>query len=172
MEIHSGRIFVLGFMGSGKSMMAEALAKNLSQPFIDLDHWIESKKQLPISNIFEKIGQAGFRNLETMALREIFEVDRAIVAVGGGTPCHNENMAAMNSHGNTLYLKVSTEELYRRLSRSKGVRPLIAGMHGEALRSYIKGLLKEREPYYAQAKHILTSDNPGLEEALAILRLI
>lgn len=147
-------LFLIGFMGSGKSTMGKLIAKAMNWRFIDLDDYIEMKVGESIPSIFEREGEDGFRKMERVALEEVVRFEKVVVATGGGTPCFYENMRFMKLHGLTLYLKLLPQELWKRLLPVRSSRPLIANKSDEELLHYIEEKLSERELFYNQA-HIL-----------------
>jgi len=148
------RVYLIGFMGSGKSTMGRWLADALQWTFLDLDHYIENKYHKTISKIFEESGEDGFREIEAKCLREVGDFDKVIIGAGGGTPCFYDNMDVMNATGLTIYLKLEPNVLNDRLCASKSQRPLVANKNGDELLKFISDKLDEREPYYTKAKII------------------
>lgn len=154
-------IFLVGYMGSGKTTMGRKLARALGLDFVDLDEVIVSRAGRSIPEIFEAEGEAGFRALEAEVLRSLGSAGEgapvpAVVSVGGGTPCFHDNMAWMNAHGRTIYLRLSPAALWRRLEQSDvQKRPVLQGLRGDALREFIEEKLAEREPYYLQAQYTI-----------------
>jgi shikimate kinase len=149
------RIFLIGYMGAGKTTIGEKLSERMGLSFIDLDHFIEKRYYKTVRQIFEENGEESFRETEKKALREVAEFEDAVISTGGGTPCFHENMAFMNSAGTTVYLKVPVDELVRRMEGSKNTRPVLKGRSGEALRQFMEASLSERSRYYEQAAIIL-----------------
>ncbi|MBQ9201800.1 MAG: shikimate kinase [Bacteroidales bacterium] len=149
------RIFLIGYMGAGKSRLGRMLAEALGWSFVDLDVFIEEKYAQKIPSLFESRGEEGFRLIERECLHEVAEFKRAVISTGGGTPCYADNMEYMNRSGETLYLKVAVPELLRRLlsPKSQGKRPLLAGLSPEQMEEKIVRMLQLREPYYLRAKH-------------------
>ena len=145
------RIFLIGFMGSGKSYTGQKLARLLDLPFIDLDEYIEQQAGQSISRLFETEGEHAFRKRERDALQEMKHYKAAVIACGGGTPCFGNNMSWMNQNGLTVYLKAPVELLLRRLERETAHRPLLEGLDREELRQFIRQRLRQRAPYYEQA---------------------
>lgn len=147
------RIFLIGYMGSGKTSMGIKLAENLGLTFVDMDHHIEEKYHKTVSQIFEESGQDAFRKMEQNCLHEVAEFENCVIATGGGAPCFFDNMTFMNAHGLTVYLNLSSEQLAARLEMSRaGKRPLIANKQGDELRQFIAEGLSAREVFYKQAK--------------------
>ena len=148
-------VFLIGFMGSGKSYWGNIWSQQAGIPFYDLDTVIETQQQKTIAQIFEEKGEAYFRKIETSALENFTGNNHTIVACGGGTPCFNNNMKWMNSNGITIYLKASPDEIMMRVKNEQAQRPLIKNLQWEELLPFIEKKLEEREPFYRQAKYIL-----------------
>ena len=147
------RIFLIGYMGSGKTSMGVKLAENLGLTFVDMDHYIEQKYHKTISQIFEESGQDAFRKIEHNCLHEVAEFEDCVIATGGGAPCFFDNMEFMNHRGLTVFLNLSTEQLAQRLENSRaGKRPLIANKKGDELRQFISEGLSNRISYYLKSK--------------------
>jgi len=121
------RIFLIGFMGCGKSTMGRSLASLLNLTFIDLDTYIEGKYFKTVPQIFAEEGEAEFRKKENKVLEEVSFFDDVIVATGGGAPCFFDNMEVMNQSGYCVFLDVEIDTLVDRLMHSKTERPLIKG---------------------------------------------
>ena len=152
------RIIIIGYMGAGKTTVGRALSLELGIPFYDLDWYIESRMRKTVKQLFDERGEEGFRRIERNMLHEVAEFENVIVSCGGGTPCFFDNMEYMNQQGQTVYLQASPEVLYGHLLMGKSVRPLLLGKTREELLVFIKEQLKQREPYYSQARHILNVD--------------
>ena len=152
------RIFLIGYMGAGKTTAGRELAKVLGLDFIDLDHFIQGRFQKTVSQIFQEVGETEFRNIEHNMLREVGEFEDIVIATGGGTPCFFNNMDYMNLAGTTVYLKAHPEALASRLNTCKDKRPLIKDKSEEELYAFIVESLEKREPFYSQAKIIFETD--------------
>lgn len=142
-------------MGSGKTTVGKALAKDLNLPFYDLDWYIESRMRKTVSQIFAEQGEDGFRKIEYNMLHEVAEFEDVVISCGGGTPCFFDNIDYLNAQGDVVYLKASPEVLFRHLQMGKGNRPLLKGKTPEELIKFIKEQLQKREEYYCKAKHIV-----------------
>ena len=149
-------IVLVGFSGAGKSTIGRKLAEKLNMVFIDLDSYIEEKYHSAVPLLFQKYGEPAFRTLEYAALQEVITTDNAVIAVGGGTPCHEDAMALINAHSHSIYLKLDEEQIVNHLLHSKKKRPLTNHLSEEQLREYVRKILMVREPYYLQAQEIWT----------------
>lgn len=147
------RIILMGYMGSGKTTVGRALAKDLNMPFYDLDWYIESRMRKTVKQIFDERGEDGFRVIERNMLHEVAEFENIVVSCGGGTPCFFDNIDYLNQQGETVYLKCTPEVLHKHLSMGKTVRPLLQNKTPEQVKTYIEEQLQVREPFYSKAKH-------------------
>ncbi len=159
LKVMTAHIFLLGFMGSGKTYLGERLAERLGWPFFDLDRLLEAGEGKTITTIFAEKGEAAFRDLEREYLHTLGNQAPAVVATGGGTPCFFDNMNWMKAHGMTIYLKAPVEMLYERLHRERAGRPLLAGLSDGELRDFIEKKLGEREEWYRRAEMVMTSSS-------------
>jgi|ERR1051326_9169529 shikimate kinase len=157
------KIFLLGYMGSGKSTIGKELAEKLKMDFIDFDTYIETKEKKSVSEIFEKEGEEKFRELEKKHLNEIIKKDNAVISLGGGTPCFNNNIETINKNGISIYLQMSVNALVKRLINAKRKRPLIKEMNEVDLKFFIATNLEKRISFYNQAKYIILSDKKSPE---------
>ncbi|MCU0421565.1 MAG: shikimate kinase [Bacteroidia bacterium] len=166
-------IFLIGFMGAGKTTIGKKLATTLQRNFIDTDKWITEKYGKSVADIINQQGEAYFRIAERDCIHEITSNEAAVIATGGGLPCYYDNMEWMNSHGMTIYLKGNASFFKQRLSKSKTVRPLLSGLDKDSLQSKIEEMLTLREPYYSKANHTLHLPVKSLQSLLnAILQLV
>lgn len=161
-------IFLLGFMGCGKTHWGRLLAEKTAMPFLDLDDWITQNAGKSIAHIFAEKGESGFRVLERDALQALADLPASIIATGGGTPCFFDNLDWMNEIGTTIYLNTSPTLLAERLHREKEFRPLLAKVQDDDLQDFIAKKLAERERFYLQAKVVLEQfkDDPSILEQL------
>ncbi len=165
------RIFLIGFMGSGKSTVGRNLANALKWKFIDLDTYIEDKQGFLVSEIFSRDGESVFRLMEQQALEEVSKMDNVVIATGGGVPCFFNNMENMKQAGLTMYLKLSPESLLQRLLPARKTRPLIADKSDAELLLYIEKKLEERESFYCQASVVADASATSIEPYLRIIKL-
>ena len=149
------RIIIIGYMGSGKTTVGHALSQELGLPFYDLDWYIETRMHRTVKQIFDEKGEEGFRKIEHNLLHEVAEFEDVIISCGGGTPCFFDNIDYINRQGETVYLKCTTDVLYKHLKMGKTVRPLLLNKTPDEVNTFIEAQLKQREPFYAKAKHIV-----------------
>ena len=152
------RIFLIGYMGAGKTTLGKALARRMNLSYIDTDHYIENRYRKKISEIFSSEGEKRFRDIEHRILLEISEFEDIVISTGGGLPCFNDNMATMNNLGTTVYLETSEEELAARLGVSKNVRPVLENRSGSELVDFIRENLDKRREFYEQAKILFNAE--------------
>ena len=145
------RIFLIGYMGAGKTTVGKDLSARMGLSFIDLDHYIEGRFHKTIGQLFAEKGEEAFRDIEQKMLREVSTFEDVLISTGGGAPCFFDNMEFMNSVGKTVYLKVSVGELAKRLELCKGTRPVLQGRSGKELETFIEMNLIRREPFYNRA---------------------
>lgn len=169
------KIVLLGYMGCGKSTIAQNLSKITNIPFLDLDKVIEERAKMSINEIFEKHGEIYFRKLEHEMFVELLQSPgNNIIGLGGGTPCYANNHELLKGENvASIYLKASIDTLYNRLVYNKSKRPLIANMNEEEMREFIAKHLFDRSFYYNQAQHKVVVDNRSVEETVQdILKIL
>ena len=164
------RIFLIGYMGSGKTTVGKLLAKRLGYSFVDMDAHIEEQQFKSVGQIFAERGEDEFRVLEQRCLHEVAQFDDVIISTGGGAPCFFDNMEYMNTHGTSIYLRFTAAELADRLATQAAKRPLIATKKGDELRQFISEGLNKREPFYTQANYSAEGDvNSVIEQIVTII---
>ncbi len=152
------RVFLTGFMGSGKSYVGLRLAGRLGLPFLDLDQLVVEQTKTSIADLFDRIGESSFRAVESGLLRELDNLPMFVLATGGGTPCYHGNMDWMNKHGTSVFLDVHADILEQRLRSERDSRPLLQGKDG--LDTIIARKLSDRRPCYERAKIQVVYDDP------------
>jgi shikimate kinase len=166
-DTHRGeRVYLTGFMGSGKSTIGPILANSIGYEFADLDALVEAGAGMTVARIFRERGEEAFRVMERSALAAVAVRSRLVVALGGGVLTDPECLALVTSTGIMVYLRATPEDIAGRLRRKRD-RPLILGEGGapleeEALRNRIRTLLVEREGLYARAEIIVDTDSSRL----------
>ncbi len=162
-------IFLVGFMGSGKSTVGQRLARRLGYTFIDMDARLEEEHGMTINEIFKKHGENAFREMESRLLHELVALRDIVVSTGGGLPCSGNNMELINQKGISIYLKMGPATLLNRLSRGKSRRPLIRHLSRAELDIFIHDKLREREPVYLRAHHTVNGLNVDMEKLTELL---
>ena len=152
------RIFLIGYMGAGKTTIGKRLSKRLGLSFIDLDCYIENRYQRTVNQLFDERGEAEFRIIEQKLLHEVSLFENAIISTGGGAPCFFDNMTFMNRVGTSIYLKVSVSELVERLEGCKHTRPLLKDKTKEELYTVVSNSLIQRDPFYTRASIIFDAE--------------
>jgi shikimate kinase len=150
--LNSRKVYIIGFMGSGKTTAGKKLASLLGWSFLDLDKKIEEHTGKSIPELFLQDGEEYFRKIESEVLRELKYLTNTVISTGGGTPCHDDNMDFMLETGLTLYLKLTPSQLKNRLSESGGKRPLLKDIERGDLQSFVEKRLTLREKYYNRAE--------------------
>jgi len=153
-------VWLIGFMGSGKSTYGPKIAGKLGYRFIDLDTYITLKAGKSIPEIFASQGEAVFREMEQEAVTELSQMETVLIATGGGAPSNNNLIDLMNESGLTVYLRMSPAALVHRLKNAKDDRPLIREKKEDELLEYITEMLAKRSPAYEKAR--LTIDATSL----------
>ncbi|MBX2975496.1 MAG: shikimate kinase [Ignavibacteriaceae bacterium] len=167
------RIFLTGFMGSGKSTLGQIIANTLGWNFLDLDKEIEKKVGKSITDIFRDEGESKFRSIESDVLKQTSKLEDSIIALGGGTFTTDENISIIKSLGKSIYIKSKPEDIYVRL-RFKTNRPLFQGLDQrilskeEALQK-ISFLMSAREPFYSKADIVFSVDNSNVGKVVDLL---
>ncbi|MBA4167374.1 MAG: shikimate kinase [Chitinophagaceae bacterium] len=152
------RVFLIGFMGSGKTHWGKTLASQLKIPFFDLDEIITEKEKMLVSEIFVTSGEEYFRMKEKEALEALVEDHTSMVlSCGGGTPCFFNNIDTMKKFGIVVWLNTNVEIILQRLMKEKAKRPLLKNIADQDMKNFIIRKLNERRMYYEQAD--VTLDN-------------
>ena len=161
------KVFLIGYMASGKSTLGKALARALTLPFIDLDVEIERTTGVSITEIIDTKGELHFRKVESAVLKDLLEQnDTGVFALGGGTPVFYNHMDLLNAEGETIFLDVPVGELAKRLEGDIK-RPLI--QNKEDVAEFVAKHMFERRAYYSQAKHRIAGPSISVEELKAVL---
>ena len=167
----SKKIFLIGFMGSGKTTIGKKLANKLTIPFFDIDEEVINDEGKDISTIFELDGEDYFREKEHEKLAQLINENEAfVISTGGGTPCFKNNMDLMNTNGTTFYLKYSPEFLASRLKNALHKRPLLKNVTSSELNSFITSLLAERDFYYNQSHFTMEKINLKPDDFLTFFK--
>ena len=160
------KVVLLGYMGCGKSVIGDFLAKKLQVSFFDLDEEIEKVTQNSISELFESKGEIYFRKKENEVLKTFLDKkENFVLSLGGGTPCYFNNHELLQREGVfSIYLKASVDTLVNRLINEKSKRPLLHNQDEVSLKDFINKHLFDRNFYYHQATKVVNLDNKSVEQ--------
>jgi shikimate kinase len=158
------KIYLIGYMGSGKSTLGRGLAEALGILWIDLDTEIESRYKISVPDFFSKYGENAFRDVEHKVLNDVASIPDIIVSTGGGVPCFHNNMELMNQTGLTIYLEATPALILTRIGPYAWKRPLFQKMDGTDTLEKITEHLKSREMYYQQARIKIDATNPDIKK--------
>ncbi|MFC2102537.1 shikimate kinase [Bacteroidota bacterium] len=165
------RLYLIGFMASGKSWLGKELALASGLDFIDTDELFEERYRITILDFFSKYSEGLFRAFEQEILRETASLENTIISTGGGIPCFFDNMDFILASGQSIYLRMQAHELVTRIKGIKKQRPLLKEIDPSNMESAITNKLKEREPYYLRANYVFDGPDYPLEEILSMLQL-
>lgn len=166
------KIYLTGYMYSGKTTLGKQLARRLSYDFFDTDQLFEEKFKISIPTFFERYGEVHFRTMEQQILHTTENLKNAVISTGGGTACFNRNMEWMHEQGITIYLKMSPERLFSRYKVSKKKRPLLDNLSPEQTLNYIRNHLTEREQFYSKAQIIFETEHLNIDTLEKVIRFI
>jgi len=170
---HAGHLSLVGMPGAGKTTLGQALAAHYGLPFLDLDAAIVDRAGQSIPAIFQEHGEAHFRQLEAVVLREVLAQPAPLVlATGGGTPCFHDNLTALNVGSTTLWLDVPVAELARRLAAAAETasRPLLATAGPPE--HWLRETLEARSQFYSRARLRCTGPAFAVGEVAAQLTAV
>ncbi len=153
------RIYLIGYMGSGKSTVSKRLARIFHLDCYDLDDLFEQRFKVSISQFFEKYDESLFRRLESQLLKETALLENAVIATGGGTPCFYDNMDWMNHLGITVFLEMSLSGIISRVKNSKKKRPILMNKSDDEMAHFVHEHLRHRNIYYSQAQIITPAES-------------
>jgi len=165
------RIYLVGYMASGKTWLGQELALANGLEFVDIDDLFENRYRITISDFFDKYGEELFRKLEHEILEGTLEFDNVVIATGGGTPCFYNNMDSILSFGKSVYLRMDLTELINRIQTIKKKRPLLMNLESSGLKDFVRDQLQEREQFYLKADWVFDGPDYPVEEISRILGL-
>lgn len=165
------KLFLVGYMGCGKSTLGRKIAKATGYTFVDMDSTIESREGASVADIFHYEGEEYFRKAERELLEELAQKEEdMIVSTGGGTPVWMDNVEFMNVTGHTVYLRRTAEQIASRLSpHGRQKRPKLRGLNDEELVAFMTKNMAEREPYYAKASAVIDCEKCSDAEIIEMI---
>ncbi len=163
-------VYLIGFMGSGKTTQGRKLAEALSWDFIDTDEWLEKQENSSVNEIFKAKGEAYFRDLETYLIGQIATRKNTIIATGGGMPCFNQNLDLLKQSGLVIYLKAGLGCIMQRILNERDKRPLLSVIEPNELADFISDKLDERKPCYQNAHYTVLSKGLKIQALIDIVQ--
>ena len=160
----NNNLFLTGMMGSGKSTVGGLIAKKTGWKFLDTDEFIEQRAGMPVAKIFEKKGEAEFRNLEHQTIKRVSEAQHQVVALGGGALILESNQILVSKSGTLVYLSAKVETLLERLGTDLSARPLLKDENEAGIKAKVSQLLHNREAIYMLARFKVSTDGKTPEE--------
>ena len=165
-DMDAMKVYLVGFMGAGKSTVAPILAEKLDLDWVDTDELVEEREGLTIPEIFDYYGEDRFREIEREVIKEVSRSGPKVIAVGGGAPMDRTNWSRMKSSGEVVYLEIGPKDVFDRIGSDES-RPLISGLKNEKKLEKIVNLLKVRHPQYNRADHVVLSNGAGVRDLAA-----
>jgi shikimate kinase len=162
-------IFIIGYMGAGKTTLGKRLAERLNYHFYDMDEMFEVSTGYSIAHYFEKFREAAFRLKEREILFNHLDDLQTVIATGGGTTCYADNMALMNQKGITVYIDTKFETIMKRLEGKIHDRPMLKNIPPEKLPSFIQEHMKSRWEFYSKALIKVDGEEVDLEMIVSLL---
>lgn len=169
------KLFIVGYMGCGKSTLGKKLAKRANCEFVDMDSLIEQREGATIADIFHYAGEEYFRQKERALIEEFAAAeDDLVISTGGGVPTWEDNMQRINQIGQSVYLRRTAQQIASRLSpHGRQKRPKLRGLNDKELVAFMTENMAQREPYYALATYTIDCASLGDEELVkSILSIV
>ncbi len=168
--INAMRIYLIGFMGSGKTTVGRVLSRRLGFDFVDIDKEVEKLAGTSTRNIFKNKGEDHFRRLERDALLATSSKENTVISTGGGTPCFFGNMDFIKQNGISVYLMLQPSTIVNRLENSKNPRPLVHGLSGNDLKTFVEAELEWRKEFYHAADYIIRGESVSVDQIISFLK--
>ena len=162
-------LFIIGYMASGKTTIANKLSEDLGYPWLDTDQIIEDMEGIPISSIIEEQGEPAFRTLEYKVIENISPSTPYIISTGGGLPCFNNLIEKLNTLGTTIYIETPIAHIVDRLGQDSS-RPLVKGLNKADLQKYVRHHYHSRRRIYEQSDLRIRNNSTPDEVAQRILK--
>lgn len=166
------KIYIVGYMGAGKTTAAKRLANRLGWEVVDTDALFEEKYRISVDDFFKKYDEPLYRKLESEILKSTEKMENTVISTGGGTACYYDNMDWMNLHGLTVFMRVSPAAAVDRVLHSHHKRPLVRGKSETELMEYVNWHYASRMPFYEQAKITVKSENLDLDALLERIKML
>lgn len=163
------RIYLIGYMYSGKTTVGRKLADALGYDFLDLDQAIETRYHTTLPLFFKRYGEPMFRQVEMQILHDTSRMDNVVISTGGGTPCFGDNMQWINANGISIYLRLTEESIYKRMESSRKCRPTVMALPPEERKQFIHDQLSARLPIYQQARHTIVADGMDTKDIISTI---
>ena len=164
------KIYLVGYMGAGKTTTACRLAQRLGWEVADTDALFEEKYKISVNDFFNKYDEPLYRKLESEVLKATEGLENVVVSTGGGTACYFDNMEWMNSHGLTVFLRISPQAAVDRVIHSRHKRPLAEGKSEKELTEFVNSHYASRMPFYEQARLTVKSEDLDVEGLLLSIK--
>ena len=164
------RIYLVGYMGAGKTTAARRLAHRLGWEVVDTDALFEEKYKISVNDFFNKYDEPLYRKLESEVLKATESLENVVVSTGGGTACYFDNMEWMNQHGLTVFLRISPQAAVDRVIHSRHKRPLVEGKSEEELTEFVNRHYASRMPFYEQAIITVKSEDLDVDSLLEMIK--
>ena len=163
------RIYLVGYMGAGKTTAAKRLAHRLGWEVADTDALFEEKYRISIDDFFQKYDEPLYRKLESEILKSTESLDKVVISTGGGTACYFDNMDWMNQHGLTVFMRISPTAAVDRVLHSRHKRPLARGKTEAELMEFVSQHYAARMPFYERAQITVKSEDFDLEGLVLLI---
>ena len=164
-----GKVYIVGYMGAGKTTAARRLAQRLGWGVADTDALFEEKYKISVNDFFNKYDEPLYRKLESEVLKSTESLENVVVSTGGGTACYFDNMEWMNQHGLTVFLRISPQAAVDRVIHSRHKRPLVEGKTEEELTEFVQRHYTSRLHYYEQAQITVKAEDLDLENLIEMI---
>ncbi|NCU32781.1 MAG: shikimate kinase [Candidatus Moranbacteria bacterium] len=169
MIINKMRIYLVGFMGSGKTTVGRVLSRRLGFDFLDTDKEVEKLAGMSLRNLFKTSGETAFRELEQQVLHTTSKLEKTVISTGGGTPCFYDNMDFIKQNGVSIYLMMQPASIVNRLENSKNPRPLVHGLSSSELQAYVETELEKRKKFYSTADYVIKAESVSIDQIISFL---
>ena len=164
------RIYIVGYMGAGKTTAARRLAQRMGWEVVDTDALFEEKYKISVNDFFNKYDEPLYRKLESEVLKATESLDHVVVSTGGGTACFFDNMDWMNQHGLTVFLRISPQAAVDRVIHSRHKRPLVEGKSEEELTEFVSQHYASRLPFYEHPRITAKSEDFDIESLMEAIK--